>query len=256
VPEEVPSLAPPRRRILLILLALLLLACSFTLRPLLHQARLYDTTPLRAVVVLGRNLLLGPVRVGLQVGHEQVHDHPDELAALRFNTGGHSAGIDEVDVNRAVAAELKMLLEAAGIRVDLLPATVPRDYNADLVLSLHADSSLDTDRNGFKTAHFHPARNPLEPVLKELIDSHYLPASGLADDSINTSGAMYYYYAFSRSYRHSVHPLTPALIVELGYISNASDRQFLLQSERPARLLADGVLAFLQFRQRLPVHGY
>lgn len=206
------------------------------------------------VSVLTRNLLMGPVRVGLQVGHEQVHNHPEELAGLRFSTGGHSAGVDEVDVNRAVAAELKKLLEATGIKVDLLPATVPQDYNADLVLSLHADSSLDTSRNGFKTAHFDPARNPLEPVLKELIDAYYLPGSGLADDSINTSGAMYYYYAFSRAYRHSVHPLTPALIVELGYISNAADRQLLLQPELPARLLADGVIAFLQFRQRLPVH--
>jgi N-acetylmuramoyl-L-alanine amidase len=252
--QEVP---PPRaalRRILLLLLTAVLVACSFLLQPLQRQAELYGTSPQQTITLLLRNWLKGPVRVGIQIGHELVSEHPRELAELRFNTGGHSAGVDEVDVNRSVARELKGLLEAAGVQVDLLPATVPRDYNADLVLSLHADGSLDPGRNGYKSAHFDPPRNRLEPLLKEIIDAHYLPASGLADDAHNTSGAMHYYYAFSPRYRHSVHRLTPALIVELGYLSNAGDRQFLLRPELPAGLLADGVLAFLRLRNRLPLH--
>jgi N-acetylmuramoyl-L-alanine amidase len=240
------------RRISLLLATVLLLACSFFLRPLQQQAELYGITPLQTITVLARNWLRGPVRIGVQVGHERVHEHPEELASLRFNTGGHAAGVDEVDVNRAVAAELKVILEAKGVRVDLLPATIPRSYNADLVLALHADGSLDPDRNGYKSAHFDPPRNHLEPILKELIDAYYLPASGLADDSRNTSGAMHYYYAFSPEVRHSVHHLTPALIVEMGYLSHAGDRQFLLQPELPAALLAEGVITFLQFRNRLP----
>lgn len=239
-------------RPLLLALLILLLAFFAVVGPVRQQVASFGVGPGKAAAVTLRNLLRGPVRVGVQVGHDRVHEHPAELAALRFNTGGHAAGVDEVDVNRAVARELALLLEEAGITVDLLPATIPIEYNADLVLALHADSSIDPTRNGYKSAHFHPARNVLEPALKEMIDLHYLPGSGLADDSDNTSGAMYYYYAFSAANLHSVHRITPALIVELGYISNATDREFLLSPERPAALLASGVIHFLQAQHRLP----
>ena len=112
------------------------------------------------------NLFIGPPRVGVQVGHEEAQNHPEELAALRVNTGGHAGGIDEVDVNRAVAQELARRLEANGVTVDLLPATPPEGYHADLFVSLHADASPDTARRGYKTAYFSPPRNPLEPRLK------------------------------------------------------------------------------------------
>ena len=61
------------------------------------------------------------------------------------------------------------------------------------------------------------------------------------------------YYAFNfRSYRHSVHPATPALIVELGYLSNPADAALLLEPEVVADALAGGVVSFLERRNRLP----
>ncbi len=220
--------------------------------PVRSHALEFQVGPLEAGRIALINLLKGPVRVGIQIGHLDAHRHPDEHAALRWNTGGHSGGVDELDVNRAVAAELTALLEARGVMVDLLPASVPVHYSADAILSLHADSVDDEWRSGYKSSFFEPARNPTDLALKKFIDDAYLQGSGLADDSLNTSGTMIHYYAFNPQYRHSVNPRSPALLIEMGYISNPEDRRFLLQPEKPAALIARGLLAFLTETGRLP----
>lgn len=198
-------------------------------------------------------LALGPPRVGVQIGHEGVESHPGELGHLRGNTGGYADGLSELSVNRAVARALKTRLEAQGVTVDLLRATPPAGYYADMMLSVHADSVSDPERQGYKSAHFEPPRSPLEPTLKGIIDRSYLSATGKPDDTPNITEAMREYYAFNfRSYEHTVHPATPALIVELGYLSNSADAALLRQPERVADALADGVVDFLQTRNRIP----
>ena len=178
---------------------------------------------------------------------------PDELEHLRFNTGGFAGGLSELSVNRSVAEALKGVLEARGVTIDLLRATPPVAYHADLLLAVHADSVLNPARTGYKSAYFDPPRSGLEPQLKTLIDAGYLQATGLSDDTPNTTDAMRHYYAFNfRSYRHSVHPATPALIVELGYLSNPSDAALLLEPDIVADALAEGIIRFLEQRNRLP----
>lgn len=199
-----------------------------------------------------KRALLGPPRVGVQVGHLDAAAHPDELARLRVSTGGLANGVAEVDVNRAVADALARRLRRTGVRVDVLPATLPPDYRADLLLSVHADASPDPARRGYKSAHFDPPRNRREPRLKQLIDDAYLTSAPLPDDDRNVSGNMLHYYAFNPRFRHAAHPGTPAVLVELGYISNRADLAFLHDPERPAAALAEGVLAFLRERDRLP----
>lgn len=190
-------------------------------------------------------------RVGLQVGHWAAGSHPEELARFRWNTGGHADGLDEVDVNQEVAAALRDRLRNDGVRVDVLPAALPPGYRADVLLSIHADVSDDPSRRGYKSAHFRPARNRGEPELKSHVDAAFLSASGLPSDARNVTGNMLRYYAFDhRRYRHAAHRATPALIVELGYLSHGADRAYLGDPARPADALADGVLAFLRARGR------
>lgn len=199
-----------------------------------------------------RELLLGDVRVGLQIGHMNADEHPAEHARLRISTGGEANGVTEVEINRAVAEATAARLEAAGVTVDLLPASVPPRYRADLVVSIHADSSPDPDRRGFKTAHFEPARTPQERTLKALLDAAYATHTGLPDDHENVSGNMLWYYAFDPRYRHAVSPVTPAVLLEMGYISNGRDLSVLKASEVPAEAIADGILAYLDRVGRLP----
>lgn len=238
-------------------LALVLLFVALALAGSLVSARADAPERVREGVRAGVRgvlvLALGPPRVGVQIGHDGVEAHPDELAHLRGNTGGDAGGFRELAVNRAVAAALKVQLEAQGVAVDLLRATPPAGYHADLLLSLHADSVLDPSRRGYKSAHFSPPRSPLEPRLKAVIDAAYLTRTGLTDDSLNTTGNMRRYYAFNfRRYAHSVHPATPALLVELGYLSSPTDAKLLQQPERVAAALAEGVVGFLRGRNRLP----
>lgn len=209
------------------------------------------TPSVRGALGTVRTWLQGPPTVGLQVGHWRAREHPEELAALRTSTGGHAAGVDEVTVNAAVADALARRLRAAGVRVEILPATLPPRYRADVLLSLHADAHHGAGRRGYKSAHFRPARNAREPTLKRSVDAAYLRASGLPSDTANVSGAMNRYYAFHfRRYQHAAHPATAALIVEMGYLTDPRDRAWLLQPEGPAAALAEGVLAHLRDRGR------
>lgn len=246
-----------RRRLLLGSAAFVLLLLFLLLAgPVRSHALAFQVGPFEAGRIALVNLLKGPVRVGIQIGHLDAHLHPEEHAALRWNTGGHADGIDELEVNRAVAAELVLLLEERSVEVDLLPASVPIHYSADAILSLHADSVTDSWRNGYKSAFFEPARNASDPVLKRLIDEAYLEGSGLDDDSLNTSGTMINFYAFNPEYEHSVNPRSPALLIEMGYISNPEDRRFLLRPEQPATLIAAGLLAYLTEIGRLPPQSH
>lgn len=198
------------------------------------------------------NRLAGPPRVGLQVGHLHAADQPDELAGLRFSTGAHAAGLNEVEVNLAVAEALADRLRARGLLVDLLPATVPPGYRADLFLSIHADSSPDPTRSGYKSAHYRPARNAREALLKVAVDRAYLSATGLPDDDRNVSGNMLEYYAFNvRRFHHAVARSTPALIVELGYLSHHRDRALLQRPDELAAALERGVMTYLRDIGRL-----
>lgn len=192
------------------------------------------------------NAFKGPVRVGLQVGHLAAAQQPDELADLRFSTGAHWDGLDEVAANQAIVAALAERLRARGIVVDVLPATVPERYRADALVSVHVDANADTSRRGYKSSHFVPARNPHELLLKLHLDRAVLGLTPLADDDRNVSGNMLHYYAFNNlRFRHAAHARTPAVIVELGYLSNPSDRALIEKPDRLAAALEAGLLSYL-----------
>ncbi len=192
------------------------------------------------------NLTMKPVKVALQIGHLHAAKHPTELANLRQNTGGLARGVAEVDINQTVANIVKKQLEYYGISVELLPATVPPDYQADVFVSIHADSSTDLNRRGYKSAYAIPERNSSDKLLKSLIDESFFNASGLPDDHDNVSSNMTEYYAFNRSkFLHSIASATPAVIIEMGYLSHEEDVIFLQDSKRPATALTEGILKFL-----------
>lgn len=198
------------------------------------------------------NAIKGPVRIGLQVGHLGAADQPDELAALRASTGAHWDGVDEVTVNLAVVEALAERLTALGFEVDVLNATVPPGYRSDALISVHADANLDSARRGYKSAHTRPARNALEPLLKLSIDRSIFLATDLPDDDRNVSGNMLQYYAFNyRRFSHSAAARTPALLVELGYLSNEQDMELLGEPTLFAGAIARGIVTFLEEIGRL-----
>ena len=199
-------------------------------------------TPITAL----RAAVQGPPTVALQIGHLNAVDHPDELAVLRFSTGGRGGGLDEVDVNRDVAFALADKLRAAGVHVTLLDATVEPAYRASLFLSLHADGNADTTRRGYKSAHVEPIRQRRDPWLLTSIDAAYLAAAPLPHDTTNVSRNMTHYYAFSHErFDHAVAPSTAGLVVEMGYLTNPEDRAWLADPQAPAEALYDGIMRYL-----------
>lgn len=193
-----------------------------------------------------------PIVVGIQAGHWRAAQHPAELSKLRSSTGASAFGIDEVDVNLEVAKHIQQQLRPYGIQVDILPATVPPNYQADLFLALHADGIEDAPyRRGYKSAYSEKRNNPRDSSLKRHIDRAYLSATWLPFDANNIQDNMRDYYAFNRRYVHSLHLNTPALVVEMGYLTNRDDNTFLRDSKRPAAALTQGILSYLQAQGRL-----
>jgi N-acetylmuramoyl-L-alanine amidase len=188
----------------------------------------------------------GPPRVGLQVGHLHSEELPDELERLRDSSGTLGGGKQEWEVNLDIARRVAVRLEARGVVVDILPATVPPGYAADAFVAIHADGEPSGSASGFKAAHGR-GRSPRDARLVALLYEEYGRATSLPEDP-QLSSNMRGYYAFSyRRFQHAVSPRTPAAIIETGFLTSAQDRRILLaQPDRAAEGIASGILRFLQ----------
>jgi N-acetylmuramoyl-L-alanine amidase len=182
----------------------------------------------------------------LQVGHWQYTQRALELFDL--DPGGQLNGVWEWEVGLDLAQRAKSLLEAAGVSVDLLDMTVPQGYRANAFLAIHADMASAVGRRGFKLARPGLSSVPAadDRYVTTLGDA-YAGATGMPRDDRNVDDGMRYYYAFnSRRYCHSVVPGVPQAIIEMAYLTNATDRQYLIgDPDLLAQGIADSVQAFL-----------
>jgi N-acetylmuramoyl-L-alanine amidase len=192
----------------------------------------------------------GPKRVGLQAGHWLTDQVPLELG--RLQNGAVGGGKQEWEVNLDVARRTAALLSAGGIQVDVLPATVPPRYRANAFIAIHADGDPAGEARGFKVAR--PGFSSLPDVddrLVQAINQTYAVETELPRDDEHISLRMRYYYAFnSRRYCHAVAPGVPQAILEMGYLTSATDRQFLIGDPgRLGRGLGDSIQNFLNTLQ-------
>jgi len=188
----------------------------------------------------------GPARVGLQVGHWKNSDMPEELQRLEGNTGTSGGGRWEWEVNLDVAVRTKDILESRGVKVDILPATVPPAYLADVFLAIHADGSVDRTKSGYKFANPRRDYTGKGERLLESLEQAYSESTGLAEDP-NVTRNMRGYYAFAWwRYEHAVHPMTVAAIAETGFLTSPSDQRLLIgKPEIVAGALAEGIWNYL-----------
>lgn len=198
----------------------------------------------------------GPRRVGIQAGHWKTNEAPPELRMLESQTGSAWEGITEVEINLDIAQRVAVILNRHGIAVDLLPTTIPPGYVADAFVALHGDSDGVGARSGFKLAHG-SRRGPHEDALLASIKEHYGAASGLPYDPQHISRNMLGYYAFSWSrWQHAVSAHTPAVILEMGYVSHDHDRALMLDNaDALAAGIAQGVITFLSNTPREQIFG-
>lgn len=186
-------------------------------------------------------------RVGLQVGHWNSRELPDELKSIRGNTGTAGGGYTEVQVNLDIAQRAAGFLRGYGVAVDILPATIPVGYKADAFVAIHADGSTNRTISGFK-ASTHWLEWEAGVALVDALRIDYGAASGLAWDGSHITSGMRGYYAFpSGRYAHAISNSTPGVILELGYLTTTRDRVLMTQqADRLARGVADGIMRFLR----------
>ncbi len=189
-------------------------------------------------------------RVGLQVGHWQAADLPAEMASLRTETGASAGGYQEVDLNLQIARQVAALLTARGITVDLLPATIPPGYTADAFAAIHCDYNNESAMSGFKLARYGDSASPArDDALLNAIASVYGATTGQPTDPHITRDMIYYYAFNSGSFAHAIAPQTPGVIIELGFLTNASDRALLVGAQPTvATGLAQGIIGYLESR--------
>ena len=193
-----------------------------------------------------------PWRVGIQSGHWMIDRLPDEQSRLRNDTGAQWGALREADINLVIARIVARDLAAAGVTVDLLPATVPEGYTADAFVAIHADGGGRL-ADGWKVAA--PRRaSAASRLLGDDIARAYGIVSGLPEDRYGVTFNMRGYYAFSwNRYAHAVSVDTPAAILETGYLTSASDRKVIVDDpERAALGITAGIIAFLGQRAGLP----
>ncbi len=188
----------------------------------------------------------GPLRVGVQIGHLDNDKVPEELKALTANTGASFGTVTERELMKQIGEKVRVELEARGVVVDVLPATVPPKYEADAFIALHADGNQNRRARGFKIAGPRRDYSGLSERLVSSLTTAYASTTKLPfDDTITRRMTAYYAFNWPR-YEHAIHPFTPAAIVETGYVTNAVDRAFLInQQEVIASAITDGVMDFL-----------
>lgn len=197
----------------------------------------------------------GPVKIALQAGHWRASEAPHELRRLRGN-GTRWENLPEWQANLEIARQAGALLEEMGYEVDLLPAIVPPGYRAHLFISIHADGSGDPNASGYRVAA--PSRDATGRAsgIVTLLETSYGEATGLPRIPTVTR-RMRNYYAFNfRRYEHALHPMTIAVIIETGFLTNRRDRGIIVDDPARAALgIVQAVAAFEETPPPVPLAG-
>jgi N-acetylmuramoyl-L-alanine amidase len=155
-------------------------------------------------------------------------------------------GYHEKDVNLAVAGEVASLLKQRGVRAVLTQsndrfieledrAAISDRYDPELFISIHADSSPSSSTRGFTLYVARSASWSSQQAADAISKS--LARTGLESRGIQKA-----------DFRVLVLTRNPAVLVELGYLSNSSEARLLRTSSfqtRLAQAIADGISEFL-----------
>lgn len=162
--------------------------------------------------------------------------------------GAVSGGVHESNVVLNVAKKIRSFLEAQGCSVLLTRwnddfielrdrAYMANNWNADLFVSVHCNSSTRADATGMEVYHHTHASEAAKHAADEIYNK-LLPVSGLRGRGVKSKD-----FAVLRE------TTMPAVLIELGFISNPGDRAKLTDSawqDDAAQAIADGIIEALK----------
>ncbi|MCK6628752.1 MAG: N-acetylmuramoyl-L-alanine amidase [Anaerolineae bacterium] len=150
-------------------------------------------------------------------------------------------GLTEAEVNYRTALEVVDLLERRGVQAVLLDEFDDRlqGFQADALVSIHADSCMVAGASGFKVARATDSAIPeAEDKLVACLYQEYGAYTGLPEHLSSVTDNMTKYHAF-----REIDRMTPGAIIELGFLL---DDRYLLENKPKvlARGVAAGILCF------------
>ena len=151
-------------------------------------------------------------------------------------------GFYEKGINLSVARKVTRLLEQRGLRVKMTRtsdyyveledrAAIANNLNADLFVSIHSDSFPKSSRRGYTIYIARSASSSSRRAASDIVRS--MSSTGLNSFGVQTAG--YHVLTGTRG---------PAVLVEMGYLSNRSEAALLRSSSfqnRLAQAIADGI---------------
>lgn len=167
---------------------------------------------------------------------------------------GHGGGdpgatitdVFEKDISLPVALELKRLLEARGAMVTLTRSSdvevllkervaLTRSVGADLFISVHCDSA-DASAHGTHTFYYYPQSMPLARAIQDEMVSAYKNKIYADNEDMQEcdKGIKFYPFFVTRLEQ------CPAVLVEMGFITNEIERQVLTE-ESNQKILAEAI---------------
>jgi N-acetylmuramoyl-L-alanine amidase len=174
-------------------------------------------------------------KVGIVSGHRGPQNDPGAVCP---------DGLTEAEINFAVATLVVRNLRGLGYSVDLLDEFDPRldSYQAAALVSIHANTCQDFGQltSGYLVAK--AAARPeggLDSILAECVADHYGRLIQM-ERRFTLTIDMTDYHTF-----REIHPLTPAAIIELGFMKD--DREILTtRQDEMAQGITEGILCFLE----------
>jgi N-acetylmuramoyl-L-alanine amidase len=234
-----------RRLFQVIAIALLAVAVLLLLRHLFPQSRPADVSRPQGDAALASDSS-PPEKQSLY--YEEKKRPAYRVGIVAGHSGNDSGavcpdGLSEVEINLAVAKEVVALLKRRGYQADLLQEFDERlpGYQADALVSIHADSCEVPGASGFKVARVTESAVPeAEDRLVNCLYQAYQAYTGLPRHPNSITDNMTNYHAF-----WDIDKRTPGAIIETGFM--LEDRALLV--ERPkvvARGVAAGIVCFLE----------
>lgn len=161
--------------------------------------------------------------------------------------GANRQGVNEKDLNLSLALMLKDALTAKGFKVYMTRSTdiflplpqitaITNQVHPDLFISIHHNASVNTAQHGIETYYYTPQSIP----LARKVHQREIGSLGIRDGGVKHAR----FYVIH-------HTDVPAILCEVGYVSNPDELDDLQTQERKlntARSIADGVVDYLKTR--------